>query len=351
MLKYISTLIGLIDKLKSQCGRLVFKESISGVPDCKTPFLPMAIFDLRQIQILPTSSKIELRSFAAGESADPENPSFLTLALENHQGRHYTHHFLGDMRGSLKAAGNKPTIVIDEPALLLPYYTTHFGHFTGDCLGAIIALSKLAPTENRKLFFIAPNQYDEIINRYGKQSRLQKIDSQQAFTHNVIFSNACLLPRISPWQNLSLCSQIFWEASSSLPTKPQKVFLTSGRSERIENIEEVISFLRSENVYILNPKNHGFEATLAILRDAQVVISENGSITHNILIGRNKPFYVLSAPGWNQLSASEFAGGGIYNAYKDYLSHDIECRPSKTESHHPFSTSITVDLADLKAIL
>jgi len=51
------------------------------------------------------------------------------------------------------------------------------------------------------------------------------------------------------------------------------------------------------------------------------------------------------------LSASEFAGGGIYNAYKDYLSHDIECRPSKTESHHPFSTSITVDLADLKAIL
>ena len=113
----------------------------------------------------------------------------------------------------------------------------------------------------------------------------------------------------------------------------------------------MISFLRSENVYILNPKNHGFEATLAILRDAQVVISENGSITHNILIGRNKPFYVLSAPGWNQLSASEFAGGGIYNAYKDYLSHDIECRPSKTESHHPFSTSITVDLADLKAIL
>ena len=350
-MRYPALLNTLLEKLTHCFKGLELKESISGLRDSKTPFLPIAIFDLHQLQISPTGTRIELRSFAFGESADSSNPSFATIALENTVGHHYTHHFLGDMRGSLKQQGSKPTIVIDEPALLLPYYTTHFGHFTGDCLGAIIALSKLAPTENRKLFFIAPNQYDEIINRYGKQSRLQKIDSQQAFTHNVIFSNACLLPRISPWQNLSLCSQIFWEASSSLPTKPQKVFLTSGRSERIENIEEVISFLRSENVYILNPKNHGFEATLAILRDAQVVISENGSITHNILIGRNKPFYVLSAPGWNQLSASEFAGGGIYNAYKDYLSHYIECRPSKTESHHPFSTSITVDLADLKSIL
>ena len=338
-------------KITDGLGRFQLKESLTGLGNNKTPFLPIPIFDLNQVCIPEQGARIELRSFAFGPTHSPDNPSLACLALQNNIGYHYTHHFLGDMRGSLKQQGSKPTIVIDEPALLLPYYTTHFGHFTGDCLGAIIALSKLAPTENRKLFFIAPNQYDEIINRYGKQSRLQKIDSQQAFTHNVIFSNACLLPRISPWQNLSLCSQIFWEASSSLPTKPQKVFLTSGRSERIENIEEVISFLRSENVYILNPKNHGFEATLAILRDAQVVISENGSITHNILIGRNKPFYVLSAPGWNQLSASEFAGGGIYNAYKDYLSHDIECRPSKTESHHPFSTSITVDLADLKAIL
>ena len=335
----------------SKLKGLTLKESITGLSDSKTPFLPISIFDLKQVQIPPLGSRVELCSFAFGESADPSNPSFATIALENNIGHHYTHHFLGDMRGSLKAAGNKPTIVIDEPALLMPYYTTHFGHFTGDCLGAIIALSKLAPTEKRKLFFIAPNQYDAIINQYGNGMRLQKINSAQAFNSNLVFSDACLLPRISPWQNLSLCSQIFWETSSSLPTKPQKVFLTSGRSERIENIEEVISFLRSKNVYILNPKNHGFEETLAILRDAQVVISENGSVTHNILIGRNKPFYVLSAPGWNQLSASEFAGGGIYNAYKDYLSHYIECRPSKTESHHPFSTLITVDLADLKAIL
>jgi len=280
----------LIHRLKNILNGNELKESISGLRNSLTPFLPIAIFDLKQVEIPAAGSRVELRSFAFGEGSDLNNPSITSIALENNVGHHYTHHFLGDMRGNLKLQKNKPQITVDEPALLLPYYTTHFGHFTGDCLGAIIALSKLAPTENRKLFFIAPNQYDPIINQYGKQSRLQKIDSQQAFTHNVIFSNACLLPRISPWQNLSLCSQIFWEASSSLPTKPQKVFLTSGRTERIENIEEVISFLSSENVYILNPKDHGFEETLAILRDADLVISENGSITHNILIARNKPF-------------------------------------------------------------
>lgn len=341
----------LIHRLKKIFKRNELEESISGLKTSLTPFLPLAIFDLQQVRIPAAGSRVELRSFAFGESGDSNNPSIASIALENNVGHHYTHHFLGDMRGSLKQQSDKPTAVIDEPALLLPYYTTHFGHFTGDCLGAIIALSKFSPTENRKLFFIAPNQYDAIINQYGKQLRLQKIDSQQAFTHNVIFSNACLLPRISPWQNLSLCGQIFGEAISSLSTKPQKVFLTSERAERIENIAEVVDFLRTQNVYILNPHNHGFEETLAILRDADVVISENGSITHNILIARNKPFYILSAPGWNQLSPSEFAGGGIYNAFKDYLSNYIECQPIQKESHHPFSTLITVDLADLKAIL
>lgn len=341
----------LITRLKKKFKRNLLEESISGLKDSLTPFLPLAIFDLKQVQITPAGSQVELRSFAFGDSGDPNNPSFATIALENNIGHHYTHHFLGDMQGSLKQQSNKPTVVIDEPALLLPYYTTHFGHFTGDCLGAIIALSKFAPTENRKLYFIAPNQYDVIINRYGKQSHLEKINSQQAFKYNIIFSNACLLPRISPWQNLSLCSQIFGEASSSLTIAPQKVFLTSRRPERIKNIEEVINFLKSENVYILNPSEHLFEETLAILRDAEIVISENGSITHNILIARNKPFFVLSAPGWNHLSPTEFAGGGIYNAFKEYLCCYIECQSSQPESHHPFSMSISVDLADLKAVL
>ena len=149
----------------SKLKGLTLKESITGLSESKTPFLPIPIFDLKQVQIPRLGSRVELHSFAFGESADPSNPSFATIALENNVGHHYTHHFLGDMRGSLKQQGSKPTVVIDEPALLLPYYTTHFGHFTGDCLGAIIALSRLAPTENRKLFFIAPNQYDEIINR------------------------------------------------------------------------------------------------------------------------------------------------------------------------------------------
>ena len=185
-------------KITDGLGRFQLKESLTGLGNNKTPFLPIPIFDLNQVHIPKQGARIELRSFAFGPTHSSDNPSLACLALQNNIGYHYTHHFLKDMRGNLKQQKNKPIIVIDEPALLLPYYTTHFGHFTGDCLGAIIALSNLAPTENRKLFFIAPNQFDETILRYGKSDRLQKINSAQAFSSNLIFSDACLLPRISP---------------------------------------------------------------------------------------------------------------------------------------------------------
>ena len=341
----------MINKLLKKLSRVTLKESFGDLSDYKTPFLPIAIFDLHQVKIPQLGSQIELRSFAFGETMDPLNPSFATIALENQTGHHYTSEFLAPMQATLRQQSNKSNVVIDEPALLLPYSTTHFGHFTGDCLGAIIALSKLAPTKKRKLFYIAPNHFDAIINYHGKRSSLQKINSQQAYLHNLVFSDACLLPRISPWQNLSLCSQIFGEVHPPNHTSVSKVFLTSGRAGRIENIDAVIAFLISENFYILDPMTHGFEEALAILRDAKIVITENGSITHNILIARNRPFFILSSTRWNELNPTEFAGGGIYNAYKGYLGHYIECKLSKKKSHHPFSDTIIVDLNDLKAII
>jgi capsular polysaccharide biosynthesis protein len=330
---------------------VALKKSFGDPSDSKTPFLPIAIFDLQQLKIPTIGSQIELRSFAFGETKDPLNPSFATIALENNIGYHYTGEFLDHMQATLRQLGNKPTVVIDEPALLLPYCTTHFGHFTGDCLGAIITLSKLAQKQQRKLFYIAPNHFDAVIKKHGNGSRLEKINSQQAYLHNLIFSDACLLPRISPWQNLSLCSQIFGEVQSQTQISARKVFLTSERADRIENIDAVIAFLKSKNVYILNPLRHGFEGALAILRDAEVVISESGSITHNILIARIRNFYILCSPRCSQLSSAEFAGGGIYNAYKEYLCHYIECKSIQKQSHHPFSDLIKVDLNDLKAIL
>jgi hypothetical protein len=87
------------------------------------------------------------------------------------------------------------------------------------------------------------------------------------------------------------------------------------------------------------------------LRDADLVISENGSITHNILISRNKPFYALCALGWNRLSPSEFASGGIFNSYKSYLANHIECQSTNTQSHHLFSGQLMVDLEKLKKVI
>jgi len=344
----------LLTQLQKYLGRFQFKESITGLSGCDTTYLPIAIFDLNRVRIPSQGKQIELRSIDFGESADTENPSIASFVIEHNIGYHNNAFFLKDMRGNLKQQASKPAIVIDEPALLLPYYTTHFGHFTGDCLGAIISLSHAKTASNRKLFFVAPHSFEKIITKYGNPSVLRRIDSKLAHENNLLFTNACLLPRLSAWQNLSLCSQIFGNVHAPLPfddTPLKKVFLTSGRPTRIANIKEVIEFLKAEGFYICRPDQVSFEQCLAILRDADLVISENGSITHNILISRNKPFYILSSACWNHLSPEEFAGGGIYNAYKSYLTHYIECKTTDAASYHAFSSQIIVHLADLKNLL
>ncbi|WP_323482972.1 glycosyltransferase 61 family protein [Polynucleobacter sp. MG-28-Ekke-A2] len=344
----------LLTGLKKRLEVFQFKESITGLAECRTTFIPVAIFDLLNLQIADAGKRVELRSFNFGDSTDLTNPSIATVALEDSMGFHNTASFLKDMRGNVKHQRNKPCITVDEPAVLLPYYTTHFGHFSGDCLGAIIALSKAKLPSKRKLFYIAPNSFDHVITKYGNPERLQKIDSKLALENNLIFTNACQFPRMSSWQNLSLCTQIFGETKASLPadnTSFKKVFLTSGRSERIANIDEVIEFVKGEGFYICRPDQITFEQCLTILREADLVVSENGSITHNILIARNKPFYILSSKGWDQLSQEEFAGGGIYNAFKAYLTKYIECKTTGLPSHHHFSSQIIVDLGDIKNLL
>lgn len=340
--------------LRNLSGRFQVKESITGLAECKTLFLPIAIFDLNNIDIPEHGRRIELRSFNFGGDANALEPSFATFAIENNITYNNTPFFLKDIRGNLKQQSNKPSVIIDEPALLLPYYTTHFGHFTGDCLGAIIALSKNTLPKGRKLFYIAPHSFESMINLYGNSDILQKIDSRLAYENNLIFSNASLLPRLSPWQNLSLCSQIFGSANESLPENlapPKNVFLTSGRSSRIQNIDEVIAHLEAKGFFICRPHQVSFEQCLRIVRDADCLISENGSITHNILISRNKPFYILSSENWRKLSPQEFAGGGIYNSYKSYLANHIECKTSAAASHHAFSDQVIVHLDDLNKLM
>jgi capsular polysaccharide biosynthesis protein len=348
----------ILHKLKNYfadlSGRFQLKESITGLAQCHTTYLPVAIFDLNNLLVPEENRKIELRSFAFGASNDENNPSFATMAIENNIAYNNTPYFVKDMRGNLKQQKNKPSIEINEPAILLPYYTTHFGHFTGDCLGAIIALSQAKRLEDRKLFYIAPNSFDELINQYGNSAVLQKIDSRLAYENNLIFSNASLLPRLSSWQNLSLCSQIF--ESVGMPSENnhvthKHVFLTSGRSSRIKNIDEVIEHLSTKGFFICRPDLVSFEECLHIVRHADCLISENGSIIHNALISRNKPFYILSSDRWRKLSGEEFAGGGIYNSYKSYLANYIECKTTSTTSHHAFSDQLIVNLADIDQII
>jgi hypothetical protein len=172
------------------------------------------MFNFNNIQIAKYSSKVELTTFAFSESGDNLNPSIATFAIENHKVYNNSLFFIKDIRANLNLQRQNPRVIIDDPVLLIPYYTTHFGHFTGECLGAIIALSKSKITNLnanviRKLIYIAPNPFDQLIEQYTEKSKLLHIGPKVAQDNNLIFTNACMLPRLSAWQNLFLCTQIF----------------------------------------------------------------------------------------------------------------------------------------------
>jgi hypothetical protein len=312
-----------------------------------TNFLEQPIFDLENLVLQTPPLAVELVSFPFGDDQSAE-PNIACFALNNGRGYNYSSYFIRDISLALKAQTNKPRLVINEPAYLLPYMTTHFGHFTGDCLGSIIAFSHRIPSGPRKLYVLYPAALEQSIKNQSSFDCLVKIDTTVLNQNNILFTDAKVLPQLSPWQNLCLAQQIYRKLHTPSSVKYEKVFLTSQRPDRISNVSEVAAHLRSKGFFILNPSAHFFEETLSIIRQCDCLITENGSITHNVLIARTAPYLVLTSAKGLTLNASEFAGGGIFNAFNSYHAQHLICQPhTDKQSHHAYSTQIYVDIADL----
>jgi hypothetical protein len=317
----------------------------------RTLVLDQAVFHLENLDLTFLPTRIEIVSFPFGVGSASE-PGIACFALQNGRGYNYSKHFLKDISAALNTQAVKPILVIDDPAYVIPYMTNHFGHFLGDCLGSIIALSHRIPADNRKLYVIYPTSLDESISHHANFQNITKLDAKILNNNNILFTNAKVLPQLSPWQNLCLAQQIYRNLPSGDCKKPKKVFLTSERASRIANISEVARHLRSAGFFILNPTEHKFEDTLSIIRDCTTLLTENGSITLNVLIARSTPYLVLTSAKGLVLNESEFAGGGIFNSFNSFWAQYLVCTtPADAQSYHAYSTQIFVDLNELDSAI
>ena len=126
------------------------------------------------------------------------------------------------------------------------------------------------------------------------------------------------------------------------PGKYSKVFLTSERPDRIANINEVINQARNSQWQILNPLKNNLIKTLSVIRYADTLISENGSILFNCFLSRNKPYRVLTSSRSREYSTIFYEGGYTYNKYHESIIMYIYCS-NTIASHHPYSDRIIVD--------
>lgn len=316
-------------------------------------YINQPIFDLTNLNFPKNPVRIKLLTFSFGSDINDDELGIASLVFFKDRAYHYIDFFIKDMNAAIKSNKFKSDLIIDDPVYLFPYSTNHFGHFTGECLGAIITFSKIIPDENRKLYVIAPKSFEKLILKYGYSNKIVFLSSKLALKNNFIFNNAKLLPRISPWQNLSLSQQIF-ESLPEYKVKYKRVFLTSCRPSRIYNILEVIDFLKNNDFFILNPLNHSFEETLSIIKQCDELISESGSITLNIILSRRKHYYILSSPNSLRLGLSEFAGGGIFNSFQFIHAQHVICPLANTNnsnSYHAYSSQVNVDILILQKII
>ena len=90
------------------------------------------------------------------------------------------------------------------------------------------------------------------------------------------------------------------------------------------------------------------------LRDAKIVITEQGSIIFNILLSRLKKTIVLTS---NELMTErEFASGGLFNSHLYGIWDELNCKRSfnlqgHANSIHQYSNPIIVDINKLEILV
>jgi hypothetical protein len=256
-------------------------------------------------------------------------------------------YFIDEQEKNLNENLKKKIKTINEHFYVLPYYTSVFGHFTGDVLGSILYYLEFV-VKKHKLFLVTPSEkWDNFfINRY--QNKIHIIKPCELLKKNFLFKKAIVLPRMNTIQNYIFSNNILNNFLDNTKHNNKKVFLTSKRSERIENIDEVIKTLKKKNFTIVDPIKFEVLDLLKIIKSCKILISEKASTLNNLHLCRNKPYYIFSSENEKINNSKKFTYAGIYKSFHKGLYNEIYCKNSKRgELLKPYKNQIYVDIKKL----
>ena len=261
--------------------------------------------------------------------------------------------FIKNQSGFLNKTKKNKKIFINENLYLLPYYTSHFGHFVGDLLGSVLyylVYIKDLNTNNRLLITTPSIKWDNFLNRISS-NKLKIIKPRKLVSANYLIKSSKILPRMSSYQNMILAKNIL-ENEIKENTEYDKIFLTTGRSDRISNIDELISELKLAGFKIIMPQNYEIYELLIYIKSASVLISEKASILNNVHLVRNKPYLILSSMSENNLDKKLFNGAGVYKQFHTGLFKEIMFEDDpKIQNVRPYKKRIKVDIQKLKKFI
>ena len=262
---------------------------------------------------------------------------------------------------TIRRALRKPAQTLAEPVALFPHLTSHFGHWLGDQLGAILwfARDPQVTAGGRRLLVTAPSpQWAELLQELCPPSSLLLLTPQQLLEQNLLCRDALLLPRLGSWQNLALARDAL-APHLEQPATGEKLFLTSQRPGRIANLEEVSACFQAFGYQVLNPTEEPVLPLLQRLRQARRLWSEQGSMVLNLLLCRSRPYRLLELDAAHSAGyPPELAalGGTAYNAFQRGLMQPFACPPADASTRldrslHPYQRQLRVDLQALEAAL
>tara|TARA_B110000503_G_C7139446_1_gene410259 strand:+ start:768 stop:1862 length:1095 start_codon:yes stop_codon:yes gene_type:complete len=256
--------------------------------------------------------------------------------------------YLYQQHNNICLNSNKKDLVIEEPLYVLPYYTSVFGHFAGDVLGSTIYYLENY-IKNYKLFCITPSEFWTNFLKERFQERLIIYKPKKLLEFNILFQNSYVLPRINTVQNYILSNNILNKYLDINLSTNNKIFLTTGRKDRISNITEVIDFLEKRQFEIVYPQRIPIVELLSKIKFAKVLISEKASALENIHLCRNNPYYILSSRNENINTKEKFSYAGIYKSLHKGLYNEIFCDDDPIDQNSkPYKKRIFVDLQKLK---
>jgi hypothetical protein len=224
----------------------------------------------------------------------------------------------------------------------------HFGHLLGDHAHNLVR-EDVMHNESRRLHVSSRFQgRDNVFSLLRVSSLLLDattvpywLSRQRLFD---IADCICIYPAENKSVPLSVARERIISTSNHEPPAYEYhfVFLTSGRPERIINVNQLSIQLSSRNWKIVNPLTCDQPLLGSILKHAKVLVAENGSILFNCFLYRAAPYYVLTSMRVQSLSERELAGGGLYNEFHSGLIYYLEFTPLKVR-HHPYSDQIFVE--------